>query len=78
MRLFERRKRQSNKCPGDYDRVNTVPVLRASICNGEQVAGFKDLHTGRFSEVMAIRGEKDLQAFLKQYGITESEIRKEW
>ena len=29
----------------------------ASICNGEQVAGFKDIHTGKIEEV--IPGSKD-------------------
>ena len=76
MRLFERREKKSETI--SFDRKDTVPVLRASICTGEQVAGFKNLHTGRFSEVMAIHGEKDLQAFMKQYGIKESELRKEW
>ena len=29
-----------------YDKENKKPVIKASICNGEQVAGFKDIHTG--------------------------------
>ena len=28
-----------------YDKENKKPVIKASICNGEQVAGFKDIHT---------------------------------
>lgn len=59
-----------------YDKDNCRPVLKCSICNGEQVAGFKDIHTGRFEEVMLIRGQKDLDEFMKQYGI--SEIQKEY
>ena len=27
-----------------YDRDHMKPVIRASICTGEQVAGFKDIH----------------------------------
>ena len=27
-----------------YDKENKKPVIKASICNGEQVAGFKDIH----------------------------------
>ena len=56
-----------------YDRENDKPVLKCSICNGEQVAGFKNIHTGKFQEVMLIRGQKDLN---KQYGI--SDISKEY
>ena len=48
----------------DYDKENLKPVIRASICNGEQVAGFKNIHTGRFSEVMLIRNDRDLKEFL--------------
>lgn len=59
-----------------YDPVNQKPVLKCSICNGEQVAGFKDVHTGRFDEVMCIRSEADLALFKKQYGVTE--ITKEY
>ncbi len=59
-----------------YDRENDKPVLKCSICNGEQVAGFKNIHTGKFQEVMLIRGQKDLNSFMKQYGI--SDISKEY
>lgn len=58
-----------------YDREKQRPVLKCSICTGEQVAGFCDIHTGGFEEVMLIRGEADLQLFKVQYGITE-EIKK--
>ena len=33
------------------------------------MAGFKDIHTGKFEEVMLIRGEKDLKEFMETYGI---------
>lgn len=61
----------------EYDRENKKPVIRASICNGEQVAGFKDTKTGRFEEIMLIKGKSDLERFKSQYGITE-EIIKEY
>ena len=47
------------------------PVVRCSICNGEQVAGFKDKKTGRFTEVMLIRSNKDLEEFKERYGLEE-------
>ncbi len=59
-----------------YDRENQVPVLKCSICNGEQVAGFKDIHTGKFKEVALIRNNDELNAFLEAYGI--STITKEY
>lgn len=53
------------------------PVIKASICNGEQVAGFKDIHTGKFEEVMLIRNSEDLEKFKAMYDI-QREIEKEY
>ena len=61
-------RRKTKKC--SYDRENLKPVIRSSICTGEQVAGFQDIHTGAFEDVMLIRGAADLQAFKDRYGIT--------
>lgn len=52
-----------------YNPADQKPVLRCSICTGEQVAGFKDLHTGRFEEVMLVRNEEDLRHFKDMYGL---------
>ena len=60
-----------------YDRENTKPVIKSSICNGEQVAGFKDIHTGKIDEVMLIRTPADIDEFKAMYGIKE-EISKEY
>ena len=65
--MFVRKK----KIKKEYDRQNQKPVLHCSICTGETVAGFKDLKTGKFEEVMLIRGEGDLAAFKEMYGIEE-------
>ena len=54
--LFGRKKEKHS-----YDRENLKPVIRSSICTGEQVAGFKNIHTGKFSEVMLIRNGGNLQ-----------------
>ena len=66
--------KKKTKCT--YDRENKHPVLRCSICTGEQVAGFKDIHTGKFEEVMLIRTDRDLDDFKERYGI--STITKEY
>ena len=68
MKLFH--KKQDKK---EYDKEN----IRASICNGEQVAGFKDKATGRFTEIAYLRKPSDLESFKAEYGI-EGEITKEY
>ena len=54
-----------------YDKENKKPVIRASICNGEMVAGFQDIHTGAFEEVMLVRSDAEITDFMHRYGITE-------
>lgn len=60
-----------------YDKENKKPVIKSSICNGEQVAGFKDIRTGKMEEIMLIKNTADLETFKAMYGITE-EIIKEY
>lgn len=62
----------------EYDRDNIKPVIRSSICTGEKVAGFRDLNTGKFTEVMLIRDNKDMDEFLTKYDISVAEIKTEW
>ncbi len=71
-------KKAQKDSPGTFDRENLKPVIRASICTGEQVAGFKDLRTGKFSEIMLIQSEADRKSFLSRYGISADELTKEW
>ena len=73
--MFGRRK-QPDISP--YDKTGKIPVIRSSICTGEQVAGFKDTVSGKFVDLMLIRGEKDLVEFLSLYQVEESEIKREW
>ena len=54
-----------------YDPAALKPVIRANICTGEKTAGFRDLKTGKIREVMVIRSAADLEAFRREYGITE-------
>ena len=60
----------------EYDRANQKPVLRCSICTGEQVAGFKNIHTGQWEEVMPIKNEEDLETFKRMYDLKE--VTKEY
>lgn len=72
MGLFKKKKAICN-----YDKENKKPIIKASICNGEQVAGFKDIHTGKIEEIMLIKTSADLKHFKVLYGI-EEEIAKEY
>ncbi len=69
--LFKRR----DKNHLTYDPAVRKPLIRASICNGEQVAGFKNLETGAFEEIMLIRDAADLAEFKTRYGI-EGDVEK--
>lgn len=51
-------------------------VLRCSICNGEQVAGFKNKKNGQFTEVCLIKDKTELEMFMNKYGL--SSITKEY
>ncbi|MCX4374144.1 MAG: aspartate dehydrogenase [Dysosmobacter sp.] len=73
--MFGRRKKPEAV---PYDKSGKVPVIRSSICTGEQVAGFKDTVSGKFEELMLIRDGKDLSEFLNRYQVEESEIKREW
>ncbi len=70
--------KKKEKPQNGFDREKEFPVIRSSICTGEQVAGFKDKETGHFREVMCIRSEKERSDFLEEYGISPEEIKKEW
>lgn len=61
-----------------YDKEKQKPVIKSSICTGEKVAGFKDLQTGKFTEVMLIKDNRDMDLFLEKYDISVAEIKTEW
>ena len=58
-----------------YNAAEKTPVIRCSICTGEQVAGFRRRSDGSFEEVMLIRNGDELRQFRELYGI-EGEIEK--
>ncbi|MDD7390449.1 MAG: aspartate dehydrogenase [Lachnospiraceae bacterium] len=75
MGLFSRKKKVQKI---DFDKTGKRPVIRASICTGEQVAGFKDIKTGRFEDLMVIRSEEDRRLFMELYDVKEEELKKEY
>ena len=52
-----------------YDPGKMIPALQCSICTSEKRAGFREIATGKFREVMLIRSPDDLETFRRQYGI---------
>lgn len=65
----------SKKAAGTYDSAQYQPVIRCSICTGEQVAGFRHRATGKVTDIMLLKTTRDLDTFRKTYGIT-GEIEK--
>lgn len=72
--LFKKKKVEKRS----YDKTALKPVLKASICNHEKVAGFKEIKTGKFHEEMPINSPKDLKTFMEIYDLAEDQITKEW
>ena len=66
--------KKKNK-PLEYDRQKYKPAIKASICTGEQTAGFIEIESGKFKDDMLVRGANDLYIFKEKYGIKE-EIEK--
>ena len=64
--------------PIEYDKEKEYPVIRASICTGEEVAGFKDRESGHFREEMLIRNDSDRQIFCDRCGISQKKKKKEY
>jgi hypothetical protein len=73
MGLFSKKKKPDSL---SFDPEKEYPVLRCSICNGEQVAGFRNRATGHFTEVTLIRNAQELEEFKQRCNITE--IAKEY
>ena len=72
--MFFRKKQETRT----YDKENQKPVVRSSICTGEKVAGFQNVRTGKFTEVMLIRTSGDLEEFCRLYGIDAGEISTQY
>ena len=57
----------------NYDPAEQKPVIRCSICTGEQTACLKNLQNGKLTEIMLIRDFADLEAFQAACGVSEIE-----
>ena len=59
-----------------FDDTLRTPVIRCSICTGEQVLCGKDRKTGQLTELMLIRKPADLLAFCEANGISAEDVQK--
>lgn len=58
-----------------YNPSAMSPAIRASICTGEQTAGFISRETGAFTGVMLINSSEDRKRFCKEFGIKDADIK---
>lgn len=68
---------QKKKQKDIYDREKKKPVIRSRAFRDELVAGFVDLQTGEFTEVMRICNSRDMDRFMEKYDISVAEIATE-
>lgn len=54
-----------------YDPTKMTAIIRSSICTGEKTAGFKDKKTGRFTDIMLIRDDRDAEHFQELFDIKD-------
>ena len=59
-----------------FDPETHYAVIRASICTGERVAGFKSRADGHFTEVMVLQNDADERRFRQIYHLDT--VRKEY
>lgn len=52
------------------------PLLKCSICTGEQVACLRDRATGKLREVTLVRDQADLEAFARACRAEPGEIKR--
>lgn len=74
MKFFSSKKKEYPKMPkGGFD-----PVIRCSICTGEQVICAKDRKTGEMHEMMLVRTPSDIEGFCTANNIDAKKVQKEY
>ncbi|MBQ6780998.1 MAG: hypothetical protein IJP62_07160 [Treponema sp.] len=68
MSIFSRLRKQPQFPPCDSTRQE--PVLRCSICTGEETACLQDKTTGKLQEICLIQNKAELAAFMRAYSLT--------
>ena len=72
--MFWKRKKEDNSRDAGQP-SGMEPVIRASICTGEKVAGFQDPSSGHVEDRMLLRTPQDLDEFCRKYHVKKEEIR---
>lgn len=68
--MFFKKKREKIQVL-EYDREKEIPVLRCSICTGEQVAGFQNIQSGKVRDFMLIKDEQEIEKFKMMCEVSE-------
>lgn len=55
------------------DLEGRTPLIRCSICTGEETGGFRDEKTGQFIEVMKLSDASDYEEFFRMCGTDKIE-----
>ena len=72
MSLFKKHKMpEPSFPPEEYE-----PVIRCSICTGEQVACMRERESGRLRELYVIYDREDLERFSRSCGMEPEKIRR--
>lgn len=71
MGIFSKKKTEYPKIPEGCE-----PVLRCSICTGEQTLCARDKETGKLHELVLITDPSYLEGFCDANGLSAAEIRK--
>ncbi|MCR5214724.1 MAG: aspartate dehydrogenase [Eubacterium sp.] len=58
-----------------YDPEVEQPALKTSICTGEKVAGFININSKKFRDVVLVRNSKDLDDFCQAIGVREEDLK---
>lgn len=67
MGLFSRKKAPRFS----YDPATQQAAVRRSICTGEMTVGFIDRSTGKFTDLMRVNDQRELEDFMKEIGVEE-------
>lgn len=73
--MFFRRRNKKSQEKIPYDPSAERPVIKASICTGEQVAGFETLSGSHFRAHGLITNEEERRDFCRRCGIKETELK---
>ncbi len=54
-----------------YNKETEVPAVKSSICTGEKTAGFLEVNTGKYRDIMLVESDADIEAFKSACGVDE-------